>query len=78
MKIPPKEAKRLLYGFSLSAKIRAWLERCRGHTTMLMHELTKSNGELLLWLFRHTRPLTLAPFYAAWPDAKLVWAVYVF
>jgi len=29
-------------------------------------------------LFRHTRPLTLAPFYAAWPDAKLVWAVYVF
>ena len=77
MRIPSMDAKRHLYGFKMSASIRAWIERRRGNKTLVLHELVKPDGALLFWIRKGTRPLSLAGLYATWPDALLAYAVYV-
>lgn len=69
--------KRYLYGFNLSARLRGFIEKQRGHESIIRHELVKKNGRTLTRLYGNMNPLSLAPFYAQWPDAKVAWVVYV-
>ena len=78
--------KRSLYGFNISARIKAWKERRRGFKTFIQLELVKADGTLLKILPQLTKKqmknrsffdvMSLAPYYAAWPNAKVAWVVY--
>lgn len=77
---------RSLYGFNISAKIKAWKERRRGFKTLIQLELVKADGTLLKILPQLTKKqlknrsffdvMSLAPYYVAWPKAKIAWVVY--
>lgn len=77
---------RSLYGFNISARIKAWKERRRGFETIIQLELVKADGTLLKILPQLTKKqmknrsffdvMSLAPYYAAWPKAKVAWVVY--
>lgn len=69
--------KRYLYGFKLTARIRRFVEEKKGHNTIITHELVRKDGRRLLRLHSSISPMSLAPYYITWPDAKTAWVVYV-
>ena len=69
------------YGFKTSARIKAWRERRRGLETFIQLELVKTDGTRLRILDPIMKDdrfyvLGLAPYYQAWPKAKVAWVVY--
>ena len=69
------------YGFKTFARIKAWRERRRGLETFIQLELVKTDGTRLRILDPNMENdrfyvLSLAPYYQAWPKAKVAWVVY--
>ena len=72
-----EKEERYLYGFRISARVKAWIERRRGHITSIAKELIKADGSLLTKLLENASPVQYYSYLITWPDALMAWAVYI-
>ena len=68
--------KRYPYGFRITARLKAWIERRRGYVTSIRQELVKADGTLLTRIAKNISPVNYAAHFLTWPDALMAWTVY--